>query len=201
MILGQHDPMVTDPATLQYIPIYPKNLAANIYDYWKIPLDAIVVNGNPIPLAKSKVATSKTPIAVFDTGTSLILGPTADVDAIYSAWGGGNTSKNAAGQWTVDCLLATSLLVIIGGRPYPVHPLDLAWDKILDRQGRCFGGIQANDGVISGDYLFGDTAMRVRMTRTLRAHRHAKQLLFFLEYLHGSLLRNCSLAPVARSTQ
>lgn len=164
--LGQHDSVVTDPSALQYIPVYPKNLAGNLYDFWKIPLDAIIVNGTPIQLLKSKITSSKTPIAVFDTGTSLILGPTADVDAIYGSLKGGRPSKNAAGQWTVDCLLAINLLIIIGGRPYPIHPLDLAWDKISDGQGRCFGGIQGNDKVVSGDYLFGDTAMRVRPATT-----------------------------------
>lgn len=126
-------------------------------------MDGIIVNGDSIQLAKSKISSSKTPLAVFDTGTSLILGPTVDVDAIYNSIQGGNPNKNEAGQWTIDCLLAISLLLIIGGRPYPIHPLDLAWDKISDDHGRCFGGIQGNDDVISGDYLFGDTAMRVRL--------------------------------------
>jgi hypothetical protein len=120
------------------------------------------VNQTPIKLSKSKIASSRSPIAVFDTGTSLILGPTADVDEIYSTLTVGNPNKNAAGQWTVDCILAIDLLLIIGGSAYPIHPLDLAWDKMSDGQGRCFGGIQANDGVLSGDFLFGDTAMRVR---------------------------------------
>lgn len=151
-----------DPAALHYIPVYPANLASSAYDYWKVPLDSIIVNQIPINLCKSKIASSRTLIAVFDTGTSLILGPTADVDTIYSTLTVGNPSKNAAGQWTIDCILAIDLLFIIGGRPYPIHPLDLAWDKMSDGQGRCFGGIQANDGVLSGDFLFGDTAMRVR---------------------------------------
>lgn len=151
-----------DPAALHYIPVYPASLTSRAYDYWKVPLDAILVNQTPIKLSRSKIASSRTPIAVFDTGTSLILGPACDVDAIYLSLSVGNPNKNAAGQWTVDCLLAIDLLLIIAGRPYPIHPLDLAWDKISDGQGRCFGGIQANDGVLSGDFLFGDTAMRVR---------------------------------------
>jgi len=153
---------VDDPATLHYIPVYPASSVSGGYDYWKVPLDGIIVNQTPIKLSKSKITSSRAPIAVFDTGTSLILGPTPDVEAIYSSLSVGNPSKNTAGQWTVDCLLAIDLLLIIGGRPYPIHPLDLAWDKISDSQGRCFGGIQANDGVLSGDFLFGDTAMRVR---------------------------------------
>lgn len=152
---------MTDPAALQYMPVYPKSLSASIYDFWKVPFDGIIVNGSPIKLASSKLSSSKAPVAVFDTGTSLILGPTSDIDAIYGALHAGNPSKNAAGQWTVDCLLAIDLLVIMGGRAYPIHPLDLSWDKISDGHGRCYGGFQANDDVVSGDYLFGDTAMRV----------------------------------------
>ncbi|KAF8306046.1 acid protease [Clavulina sp. PMI_390] len=158
--IGEHDPIVKDSSALQYIPVYPNDIASNAYDFWKLPLDAIVVNGKPLPLAKSKVASSKTPIAVFDTGTSLILGPTTDVDAFYQSLDAGNPTKENSGSWTVDCSLAISALMIFGGHPYPIHPLDLSWDKISDGQGRCYGGLQGNNGVASGDYLFGDTAMR-----------------------------------------
>lgn len=57
--------------------------------------------------------------------------------------------------------MAAEVIIVIGGRPYPIHPLDFAWDQVSDGAGRCLGGFQANDGVASGDYLFGDTAMRV----------------------------------------
>jgi hypothetical protein len=90
-----------------------------------------------------------------------MLGPTADVDALYGSLTSGTPQKDAQGQWFVDCLLAMDVLVIFGGRAYPIHPLDMSWDKISDGTGRCIGGLQANDGVISGDYLFGDTVMRV----------------------------------------
>lgn len=158
---GQHDPIVTDPAALQYIPVFPKSLSADIYDFWKIPIDGIIVNGRSAKLAPSKVPGSKTPIAVFDTGTSLILGPTSDVEFIYGSLATGNAAKNGQGQWMVDCTMAMEVIVVIGGRAFPIHPLDFSWDEI-SVDGSCLGGFQANDGVSSGDYLFGDTAMRVR---------------------------------------
>lgn len=95
-----------------------------------------------------------------------MLGPTSDVNAVYQSLTTGNPSKGADGQWTLDCNVAMDVLVIIGGRAYPIHPLDFAWDKIGDGVNRrCFGGLQGNDNVVSGDWLFGDTAMRVSSER------------------------------------
>lgn len=67
--------------------------------------------------------------------------------------------------------MAAEVVVVIGGRAFPIHPLDFSWDGISDGD-RCIGGFQANDGVTSGDYLFGDTAMRVRPVPNLRT-KHA----------------------------
>ena len=90
-----------------------------------------------------------------------MLGPTEDVDAVYNSLTSGHPAQNAQGQWTLDCLVAVDVLLVIGGRAYPIHPLDFSWDKISGGSGRCFGGLQSNDDVISGDYLLGDTVMRV----------------------------------------
>lgn len=97
-----------------------------------------------IPLQPSRIKTSKRPIAVFDTGTTLILGPTADVTEFYASLSLGNAT-NTKGGWLVDCNLAVDLVIVIGGRMFPIHPLDMAWDKITDENGMCMGGLQAND--------------------------------------------------------
>ena len=166
--IGQHDPIVPDPAAIRYIPVYPKDITANTYDYWKIPLDAIIVNNRSLSLSRSRISSSPAPICVFDSGTSLMVGPPMDVARFYSMLTLGSPQKDESGHWMLDCNVAVDLLVVLGGRAFPIHPLDVSWDKLSDGRGRCTGGIQANDGVLSGDWLFGDTVMRVSLFVTLR---------------------------------
>lgn len=128
------------------LPVYPKNADEGLYDYWKVPIDGILVNSKPLPLQSSRIKTSDRPIAVFDSGTTLILGPTLDIDAFYGSLTLGNATRTKQG-WMIDCRLAVDLVIMIGGRAFPIHPLDVAWDKIVDGHGMCFGGLQANDGV------------------------------------------------------
>ncbi|KAF8343155.1 aspartic peptidase domain-containing protein [Cantharellus anzutake] len=171
--IGQHDPVVSDPAAIRYIPVYPKDLSTNTYDYWKIPLDAIIVNNQSLPLSRSRIASSQSPVCVFDSGTSLMVGPTSDVNLLYSMLTLGSPKMDASsGQWTLDCNVAVDVIVILGGRAFPVHPLDVSWDKLSDGMERCVGGIQANDGVLSGDWLFGDTVMRnIYTAHYIETHR------------------------------
>ena len=100
----------------------------NIYDYWKIPLDHITVNGTKFPLSRSRVKDAPTPIAVFDTGTTLILGPSDDVDRLWTSIGGARKSDNG---WQVRCdrgmVLGFALGTANSLKEYLLDPADLSW--------------------------------------------------------------------------
>ena len=125
-----------------------------LYDYWKVPLTGISINGTFLePLGESKVVGSPTPIAVLDTGTTLMLGPTMDVQYFWKTVGG--SRQNSDGQWQVLCNRGVVVKITLGGNgtesEYVMHPSDVNWmdgGKEEDESGKwCIGGVQANDDV------------------------------------------------------
>jgi len=137
------------------------------YDYWKIPILGVTVNSNPLRLSPSLVPGSPAPVAVLDTGTTLILGPSADVNNFWATVGGnGTVRKNPdLGLWEVKCNRAVAVGFTVGdessSRMYALHPGDINWGEARSSGGWCMGGIQANDGVNSADWLLGDVFLRV----------------------------------------
>lgn len=70
--IGDHDPTI-DQSMLRFSPVYPLSQGSRdddkyIYDYYKLELQSMLVNGVALSLSKSKVKGSRTPIAVLDTG-------------------------------------------------------------------------------------------------------------------------------------
>ena len=143
--------------------VYP--VSKSSYDYWKLPLRAITINSTTFDLSPTKVPGAPSPIAVLDTGTTLILGPTVDVDRLWSSVGGAR--KTDAG-WQVRCNRGIIVGFILGqgnsSREYVLDPEDLNWRQGGSDGDWCLGGIQANDRVSSGDWLLGDTFLRVSNT-------------------------------------
>ena len=92
------------------LPVFPGADASR----WNVVLDSISVNGTAVTL-KSTVsgAPSGKTIALLDTGTSLIYGPKAAVDAIYRAIPGSSYYK-AGGFWLVDCLSTADVVLKFG---------------------------------------------------------------------------------------
>ncbi|KAA1474873.1 acid protease [Dentipellis sp. KUC8613] len=134
-------------------------------DYWKLPLHAITLNSSTSisSFTASRVPGSPTPIAVLDTGTTFILGPTKDVDAFWAAVGA--SRKLDSGQWEVQCTRAVAVGFVLGDehtkREYVIDPEDVSLAEGSPEEGWCTGGIQASDGVNSGDWILGDAFLRV----------------------------------------
>jgi len=130
------------------------------FDYWKLPLNAILWGPlhSPLHLSQSKLARSSHPIGVFDTGTTLILGPSGDVRDFWVNVGGARQA--ADGTWQVPCQLAIEMAFVFGNVTVYIDPADLSWSSQQSIDGWCDGGVQANDKVIGGDWLLGDTFLR-----------------------------------------
>ncbi|KAJ7090259.1 aspartic peptidase domain-containing protein [Mycena belliarum] len=156
--LGALDPaFVQDPTLLALSPVARTGAT---YDYWKLPVLHFTFNGQPFTLSASRVIGADNPIAVLDTGTTLILGPSADVDALYALFGPAARNDPSAG-YQVRCTHASLLGIVLGDPPreYLLHPADVAWAEGA-AGGWCTGGIQPNDAVNAGDWLFGDVFLR-----------------------------------------
>lgn len=173
--------IANDTSGFQYTPVV--SLDQTTFDYWKLPLRAITVNSKALPLSPSLMPGSKTPIAVLDTGTTLILGPSVDVDNFWLSIGGSATVRKNSDVWEVQCNRAVTVGFVLGddgsSKEYVVHPGDISWGESMSSGGWCMGGIQANDNVSSfvqltgavlnavmqvnsADWLLGDVFLRVR---------------------------------------
>ncbi|KAG9221782.1 hypothetical protein CCMSSC00406_0006725 [Pleurotus cornucopiae] len=98
-------------------------------DHWSVLVDEFKVGGRSLPLNSSVATVSQgKAIAVLDSGTSLSLLPYAMVDAIYGAIPGSARISDVPGfnaSWIIPCNQSTEVSFSIGGRDFPVHPLDL----------------------------------------------------------------------------
>ncbi|KAK0210301.1 aspartic peptidase domain-containing protein [Desarmillaria ectypa] len=164
--VGQLDPaFATDFSSFSFYPV--SSAGANEYNYWKLPLVSLTINSTDIPLSPSSVSGSRRPIAVLDTGTTLILGPTIDVETFWNAV---NSNGNIARKnlvtdlWEVKCEKALITTFVFGEGAYRkefvLHPEDVNWAVNGSDGNWCMGGIQGNDGVNSGDWLLGDVFLR-----------------------------------------
>ncbi|KAG1774320.1 aspartic peptidase domain-containing protein [Suillus placidus] len=165
LTIGELDSSLTnDTSQFVFTPVFAST--PNEYDFWKLPIQQITINAQVLPLSRSLVRGAPSPIAVLDTGTTLILGPTGDVDAFWYAIGtGGSTKYNQNTQtWQVRCERAVDVRIKLGNsdtaKEYPLHPEDVSWAEGETQDGWCTGGIQANNGVDSGDWLLGAVFLR-----------------------------------------
>ncbi|KAF7338669.1 Peptidase A1 domain-containing protein [Mycena venus] len=113
------------------------------YDYWKLSLMRLTVDGKPFPISSSRVLTAKAPVAVLDTGTTLLL------------------RAHPLMSMPFRCTRPVVLGLVLGDPPreYVLHPADVAWAEGA-QDGWCTGGVQPNDNVNSGDWLLGDVFLR-----------------------------------------
>lgn len=151
LTFGQLDPLFAqDMSSFLFIPV--SKVGATDYNYWKIPLLGLSLNSTKIPLSPSRVREAKTPIAVLDTGTTLILGPSVDVDRFWESLGPEVVRKNPlTGLWEVLCEKALLVTLVFGTagetREFLVDPADLNWSEGRFSRTWCTAGIQANDNV------------------------------------------------------
>lgn len=133
-----------------------KSSRAAVYDYWKLSMQALTMNGTRLMLSPSRVPGARSPIAVLDTGTTMILGPTADVDAFWAAAGSSRKNAIAGGTWEVRCDHALLVGVILGDEEHAAEfvmdPSEVNWlaqeglsSDLAD--GWCLAGIQPSDAV------------------------------------------------------
>lgn len=167
LTIGELDTEICNDSRLfSYTPVSSAGTSSSSsYDYWKLPLQGLIINSSyHVPLSSSLIsgAQDHTPIAVLDTGTTMILGPTTDVQVFWNVVG--SARKNTTtGLWEVMCGRAVTAAFVLGGKVYPVHPGDINWKEGGSWGGWCLGGVQANDRVNSGDWILGDVFLRVRV--------------------------------------
>ncbi|KAI0781057.1 acid protease [Trametes elegans] len=158
--VGEFDPVYANTTDdLTYHAVYASR--GGLYDYWKLPLRSLTINGTSFELSKSRLDGAPSPIAVLDTGTTLALGPSRDVARFWESVGG---ARQTTRGWEVPCDRAVVVGIVLGDgasqKEYTVDPADISWKEGSVDGEWCLGGIQSNDGVFSADWLLGDSFLR-----------------------------------------
>ncbi|XP_038675279.1 pepsin A-like [Scyliorhinus canicula] len=118
--------------------------------YWQIRLDGVKLNGQ-------MVACQSGCQAIVDTGTSLIVGPTAPIQKILHAIGAGSFN---GGWYYVDCNSMSSMpdvTFVINGIDYPVPSSAYVLKKTYNGKQLCMSGFENmyDDLWILGDVFIG----------------------------------------------
>jgi hypothetical protein len=95
---------------------------------------------------------------IADTGTTLLLLPTAVVEAYYAAVTSAKYSA-AEGGYVVTCAATLpEFIIYIGTTPITIPGSYMAYAPLTTGSATCFGGIQTDTGI--GFSIFGDIALK-----------------------------------------
>ncbi|KAF7313458.1 Acid protease [Mycena chlorophos] len=139
---GGLDPAKFDPSTLVTI---------NSTDsgFWIIPLEGASVNGNAVTLNSTQ--------ALMDTGTTLLVLPTADAIAVHAQIPG--AQQQQSGQFNIPCNTTASVSVRFGGNDFEISPEDLLFASGGRTTGDCTSGIGSFNQP-GNQWLVGDTFLK-----------------------------------------
>ena len=183
--IGQHPPsLVPDPSLILYSTLVGDKPGIL---FWKVTVKAITVyvNGTTERIKMGKSVTgASSPIAVLDSGVSLILTTSDIANGIYGAIGINPASNGMCTSFFslvdsvkliccirsdyVPCNTPLNMTITLDDRPeIPLHPLDLTADPPQDNQADfCIGLIQTADSELSnpsnslGDIILGVPFLR-----------------------------------------
>ncbi|GJJ06271.1 hypothetical protein Clacol_000462 [Clathrus columnatus] len=153
-----------DSSQIKYMDLIPSPIGDT---YWRVSLDAITgwIDSIPYPVtlgASTTLTNVDGPVAVIDTGGSIILATRAIANGIYGAWGIGPGSD---GNYYIPCETPMNMTISLGNiGPIPIHPLDLtarAPGSEPSLTDTCMGVIQASDQLAGvGDMVLGVAFLR-----------------------------------------
>ncbi|TFK74251.1 acid protease [Pluteus cervinus] len=130
--------------------------------FWLLPMASVNVNGNNVA-----ITTGSSALAAIDTGTTLIGGPTTDVQAIWNAVPGSAPVSNMQGFFSFPCTSTVSVSISFGGNSWPINPADMNLGQLQAGSSQCLGGIfdlSLGSNIESGsgnpNWVVGDTFLK-----------------------------------------
>ena len=83
--------------------------------------------------------------AILDTGTTLILAPAADAEAVHNKISG--AKSDGQGGFTIPCTNTAVVSMTFGGQNFDINPTDLLFAPVdpNDLQGDCISGISSGN--------------------------------------------------------
>jgi cathepsin D len=129
--------------------------------YWTLPMTTVTVNGVAVSLPGGSSANS----AAIDTGTTLIAGPTAAVQAIYAQIPGAHSIvfQGQQGYFGFPCSTTVKIALAFGGATtWAIDPKDFN-NGPVDSSGTCLGAFFAIDqpsNSATPPWIVGDTFLK-----------------------------------------
>ncbi|KAH9856515.1 acid protease [Lenzites betulinus] len=118
--------------------------------FWEGAMDSVSVDGTDAGL------TGRT--AILDTGTTLIVAPTADAAAVHALIPG--AASDGQGGFTIPCNTNASVALTFSGQEFAIDTRDLLFGQLDDSGETCASGISS--GEIDGEttWLVGDVFLK-----------------------------------------
>jgi len=166
--IGRHpSSLVPDPSLVLYSTVVSDKPGTL---FWKLRVTAITVYVNSttevVQLGASNTGASS-PVAVLDSGVSVILTTSNIANGIYGALG---IEPASDGMYYVPCTTPLNMTITLDNRPeIPLHPLDLTAEPPQTNQAQfCTGLIQTADAQLSNpDNSLGDIILGVPFLRNV----------------------------------
>lgn len=120
--------------------------------FWEGAMDAVTVGGQDLGL--------KGRTAILDTGTTLIIAPDADAQAVHAAIPG--AQSDGQGGFTIPCTTSTPVALSFGGTSFAIDPRDLLFSPVdpNDPTGDCVSGISSGQIGAATEWLVGDVFLK-----------------------------------------
>ncbi|KAJ7128318.1 hypothetical protein C8R44DRAFT_850853 [Mycena epipterygia] len=124
--------------------------------YWILPITAITVQGNSIPVDSGTQS-----YAAIDTGTTLIAGPEDQIASIYAQIPDSEPGTGQyEGYYTYPCDTSVVVSLSFGGRSWAISPADFRFQEI-QRSGQCLGSfLTLSTGDSAPSWIVGDTFLK-----------------------------------------
>ncbi|WFD29828.1 hypothetical protein MSPP1_000841 [Malassezia sp. CBS 17886] len=121
--------------------------------YWEIRIDDVKIGSQSV-MGRSKKRGGNKHMATLDTGTSLIVAPKAQADAIHNAIPG--ASPDGQGGYTLPCTVNKHLSFTFSGKTYTVDARDLLFSPSNGNlQGTCVSAVTTGDTQGGSGWLLG----------------------------------------------
>lgn len=124
----------------------------NTEGFWEGAMTAVTSNGQDLGL------TGRT--AILDTGTTLIIAPPSDAEAVHATITG--AQSDGQGGFTIPCTSNTSVALTFGGQSFEINPLDMLFAPVNadDLTGDCVSGISSGEVGAATEWLVGDVFLK-----------------------------------------
>ncbi|KAH6914450.1 aspartyl protease [Coprinopsis sp. MPI-PUGE-AT-0042] len=114
-------------------------LAVTVPSFWLLPVTSLTVQGQSTRLTSGRAS-----LAAIDTGTTLIGGPTDDVEAFWAQVPGSfpvPANERNPGFWYFPCRTRLNVTISFGGRDWPISEEDMNFGRTQFGSPNCLGAI------------------------------------------------------------